>query len=235
MLEKINRDYVSNEYNVCFIIDNTGSKQKWINIIKNICNNLFIEIVKKYNKYQFSFGYVLYGDKPSISTDQNFVLDFTKDEKKFKNNLEEIKSQNGLDTAEDWVSGFKIALEELNWGNGTKLIFHIADAPAHGKTFNINKYDDNFLEEENDVHGQNLIELIKECSSRNIKVIGVNIDNVSSFKVFKEKYENFKGPKYEIIDINGSELRMGDNYINNKMFEIIEQNINANKASTFLE
>ena len=235
IVREINRDYVSNEYNVCFIIDNTGSMEHWINIIKNICINLFIEIVKKFDKYIFSFGFVLYGDKPSVETDQNFALNFTNNEEEFKTKLEEVKLQSGGDGAEDWVSGFKLALEELKWGNGTKLIFHIADAPAHGKTFNINKRDDNFLEEENDEHGQNLIELIKECSNRNIKIIGINIDNVSSFKVFKEQYENYKGPKYEIININGSELREGDNYINKKMFEIIEQNINASKASKFLK
>ena len=37
--------------------------------------------------------------------------------------MEEIHLQNGDDTAEDWVGGFKIALEELIWGNDTKLIF----------------------------------------------------------------------------------------------------------------
>ena len=137
IVSKINRDYVSNEYNVCFIIDNTGSMNIWINIIKNICSNLFTEIVKKYDQYIFSFGCVLYGDKPSVHTDQNFAINFTKNVIEFKNQLEEKKSQEGDDCAEDWVSGFKIALEDLNWGNGTKLIFHIADAPTHGKTFNI--------------------------------------------------------------------------------------------------
>ena len=49
----INRDNVSNEYNVCFIIDNTGSMESWINVIKDICSNLFGEIVAKFNKYNF--------------------------------------------------------------------------------------------------------------------------------------------------------------------------------------
>ena len=64
----INRDNVSNEYNVCFIIDNTGSMESWINVIKDICSNLFGEIVAKFNKYNFSFGCVLYENKISINT-----------------------------------------------------------------------------------------------------------------------------------------------------------------------
>ena len=231
----VNRDYVSNEYNICFIIDNTGSMSSWIKVIKDICINLFNEIKEKYDEYIFNFGSVLYADKPSASYDENFKIDFTEDEKEFKSKLEEINIQGGDDCAEDWVSGFKIALEELKWGNGTKLIFHIADAPQHGKTFNINKESDNFLNDENDEHGKNLIKLIKNCSEKNIKIIGININNVGSFKVFKEEYEKVNGPNYEIIDVNGEQLIDKKNPINKKMFDIIEKSINKNKAKKYLE
>ena len=142
---------VSQEYNVCFIIDNTKSMGSWINVIKDICNNLFKEIKQKFNKYEFYFGCVLYADHISINTDKNYKINFTQDENEFKSKLEEFEVQNGDDVAEDWVSGFQIALDELNWGNATKLIFHIADAPHHGKIFNTAKKDDNFLNVEDDI------------------------------------------------------------------------------------
>ena len=136
--------------------------------------------------------------------------------------------------AEDWVSGFRIVLEELNWGNGTKLIFHIADAPAHGKIFNTDKKSDNFLLEENDTHGKSLLKLIKRCSERNIKITGISIDNVCSFKVFQKEYQKVDGPKYEIIELDGKELTKGNDYMNKKMFDIIENSINQNKAQKFI-
>ena len=83
------------------------------------------------------------------------------------------------------MSGFKIALEELTWGNGTKLIFHFADAPQHGKIFNVDLRDDYFYFLEDDIHGKNLIQLINSCSKRNIKITGISINQVSSFNVFK--------------------------------------------------
>ena len=230
----INRKYVSNEYNICFIIDNTASMGNWINIIKEICHNLFVEITKKFSKYEFYFACALYADKPSISSDQNFKISFTKDENEFKSKLEEIELQNGGDVAEDWVSGFKIALDDLNWGNGTKLIFHIADAPQHGKHFNTDKKDDKFLSDVNDIHGQNLLQLIKRCSDRNIKITGISIDKVCSFKVFQEEYRKVNGPNYEIIEVDGKELVNGKNYMNEKMIGIIENSINQNKAESFI-
>ena len=230
----INRKYVSNEYNICFIIDNTASMGNWINIIKEICHNLFVEITKKFSKYEFYFACALYADKPSISSDQNFKISFTKDENEFKSKLEEIELQDGDDVAEDWVSGFKIALDDLNWGNGTKLIFHIADAPQHGKHFNTDKKDDKFLSDVNDIHGQNLLQLIKRCSDRNIKITGISIDKVCSFKVFQEEYRKVNGPNYEIIEVDGKELVNGKNYMNEKMIGIIENSINQNKAESFI-
>jgi hypothetical protein len=231
----INREYVSNEYNICFIIDNTGSMLSWIKVIKDICINLFKEIVKQFSEYKFYFGCVLYADTPSISSDQNFKIDFTDKENVFKEKLEAIEGQNGDDVAEDWVSGFRIALEELNWRNGTKLIFHIADAPQHGKIFNTDRRGDNFIDDENDIHGHNLIALIKKCSKRNIKITGINIDKVCSFQVFKEEYEKVNGPKYEIIEVDGKELVKGNEYINQKVINIIEKSINENKADKFIK
>ncbi len=123
-----------------------------------------------------------------------------------------------------------MALEELNWENGTKLIFHIADAPQHGKIFNTDKKNDNFIKEKDDIHGKNLIKLIKECSKRNIKIAGISINNVCSFKVFKCEYEKLKGPKYEIIEVNNN---LED--INKKIFDIVEKSVNENKAIKFLK
>ena len=230
----INRKYVTNEYNICFIIDNTGSMSHLIESIKEICHNFFVKITKKYSEYKFYFGCVLYADKPSIETDENFIINFTQNENEFKSQLNKINLQNGEDIAEDWVSGFKLALEDLNWGNGTKLIFHIADAPAHGKHFNIKKKDDLFLKDENDVHGKNLLNLIKKCSERNIKISGISVNDIGSFDVFQKEYEKVKGPKYEIIKMNGNELNKGKDYINKKMLDIIENSINQNKAENFI-
>ena len=229
------RKIVSNEYDICFILDNTGSMNSWINSLKNICVNLFEEIVNKYKEYIFSFSAVLYGDKPSYITDENYKIDFTENILKFKSELEEIHLQNGDDTAEDWVSGFKIALEELIWGNGTKLIFHFADAPAHGKIFNTERASDNFLNDEDDIHGKNLLKLINRCSMRNIKITGISINHVSSFEVFKNEYEKVKGPKYEIINIDSYELEEENNNIDKKIFEIIEKCINENKSKNYLK
>ena len=44
-----------------------------------------------------------------------------------------IKAQGGGDLPEDWAGAYKKLNEEIKWRNGTKVIFHLADAGAHGK------------------------------------------------------------------------------------------------------
>ena len=47
----------------------------------------------------------------------------------------------------------------------------------------------NFIKEKDDIHGKNLIKLIKECSKRNIKITGISINNVCSFSQSKYIYK----------------------------------------------
>ena len=46
-----------------------------------------------------------------------------------------IKAIGGGDLPEDWVGAYKKVNNDINWRNGNKVIFHIADAGAHGKRF----------------------------------------------------------------------------------------------------
>ena len=47
----------------------------------------------------------------------------------------EINAYGGGDEPEDWVGAYKLATEAIAFRNGTRLIIHIADAPAHGNIF----------------------------------------------------------------------------------------------------
>ena len=50
---------------------------------------------------------------------------------------------------EDWVGAYDKALDNIAWRYGTRLIIHIADAPAHGSEWcnenNHNEENPNFI------------------------------------------------------------------------------------------
>ena len=54
--------------------------------------------------------------------------------------------------------------EEIKWRNGTKVIFHLADAGAHGKLFT---FSDKYPDEE-----QKLINELNICCEQKVKIFG---------------------------------------------------------------
>jgi hypothetical protein len=71
-----------------------------------------------------------------------------------------LKVSGGDDSAEDVAGGLDMALQQ-KWGreSGTRLILHIADAPAHGLHFHGETVSDRFPE--GDPRGFELAELVR--------------------------------------------------------------------------
>lgn len=87
------------------------------------------------------------------------ILNFTESVEDFQVFCEKITADGGGDAAEDVFGGFSCLFEknwlflgiektfELEWNyenSGTKLIFHICDAPSHGKEYNNSDLTDNY-------------------------------------------------------------------------------------------
>ena len=95
---------------------------------------LFKELKEKYVDYNFLFG-GFYRDKIDCKGEKNEYFPLTNDMEDLKNKISTIKEDGGGDVPEDWVEGYKIALNNMNWRKGIKLIIHITDAGAHGEKF----------------------------------------------------------------------------------------------------
>ena len=116
-----------------------------------------------------------------------------------------MKSQISLESAtgvgdgpEDWVGAYDEALDNIAWRYDTRLIIHIADAPAHGSEW-CNK--DNHNEE-----NPKLYPKIEKCIDKNIKIIAFQIGDYPkpSFSKFKNEYESKGGVLYKIQLFNNS-------------------------------
>ena len=91
-----------------------------------------------------------------------------------------------------------MAINQIKWRNGIKLIIHICDADGHGRGFT--KSEDNHPDE-----SDKFLPLIEKCVKNQIKVFGLNINNgaTNSFKVFKKLYDTLDTEKkgfYKFID-----------------------------------
>ena len=193
---------LSKEVDIVYLIDATGSMGREIKAVKEYVIKILDDLKKKYTDFNFHFGAVFYRDKIDSEGDKNEYFPLTDDMEDLKKKISTIKVYGGGDIPEDWVEGYKIAINEMKWRKGIKLIIHIADAGAHGIEFSKR---DNYPEQ-----GPLLPPLIKECVEKNINIIGFKIGSnpEQSFEKIMEIYNEHKlsvknnGQFIEIYEFN---------------------------------
>ena len=192
------RKEMSKDFDIIYLIDGTGSMGAEINAAKEQVINILNELKNKYPDYSFNFGAIFYRDVIDSPSDQNDFFNLTDNMETLKNKISNMKANGGGDTPEDWVWGYKTAVENVAWREGTKLIIHIADAGAHGTEFS-----------SGDTHpeqGPLLYKYINRCVDKEIKIIGFKIGSTAqqSFQKISLIYNTHKaeiGGKNQLIEI----------------------------------
>ena len=124
---------------LCFMVDATGSMRNYINGVRDSISKI-IDLLKSANPnptrdaMKLRLSFVAYRDFKDVNHFE--VLDFTDSIENFKEFCAKLRAKGGGDTPEDVFGAFEEAFK-LSWSDdfGTKVIFHIADAPCHGKKY----------------------------------------------------------------------------------------------------
>ena len=208
---------ITNEFDIVYLIDATGSMGGYLAELKDQCKNIFNEIKSELSEFDFRFGAVFYRDPVDSPGEKNNKYSLKKDMDILKDQRSGEKPYGGGDGPEDWVGGFDLALNHINWGNGVRLIIHIADAPAHGSEWcGISNHN-----EEN----QKLYEIVQKTIDKNIQIIGFQIGYYpkESFKKFQSEYIERKGKLYKIVEFrSGLSSREISDYLKLKVIEAIK-------------
>ena len=177
------------------MIDSTGSMESWIDAAADRCLNISEELKIKFPHLEFYFGGIFYRDPVDSKEDIHEVFDLTNNMSELRDDFRNIKAIGGGDEPEDWVGAYEKSINSINWKDGTKLIIHIADAPAHTKEF--------CGEENHEKEAGKLPKMLKICADKGIKIIGFSIDENSkkSFEVCEQYYKQYKG-FYRIFNFN---------------------------------
>ena len=179
---------IKKNVDIVYLMDATGSMGKEIDAAKEKVKNILDELNKKFKdlNLSFKFGAVFYRDQIDSKEDKNECFPLTDNMDELKNFISTIRPYGGGDVPEDWVEGYNLALNKIEWRDGLKLIIHIADAGAHGEEFSKgDKYSN---------QGPLLCDKIKECVEKNINIIGFKITQTpeQSFEKMKEVYEEHR-------------------------------------------
>ena len=208
------------DVDIVYLIDATGSMGREIIAAKENVIEIFEKLTESNKDYNFRFGSVFYRDKIDEPDDENEFFQFTDNMKDLQEKIGKVKATGGGDLPEDWVEGYKIALNDMKWReNGIKLIIHIADAGAHGIRFT--KRD-----KRHDDQAKLLPPKIEDCVKRNINIIGfkINDEPKRSFDEISKIYNNFK--KNNIDYDNGQFIEIYEFIRDEKNQKVVSDNFN---------
>ena len=97
--QEISNDFVkkitTKEYDIVYMIDATGSMEKWIDAASDRCLNISDELKLKIPYLDFYFGEIFYRDPIDSETDIHEVFDLTQDMDSLRKNFSKIKADGG--------------------------------------------------------------------------------------------------------------------------------------------
>lgn len=151
------------QLSVCFVMDTTGSMSGHISAAKKQVSDI-VSRLKEKGCQIMAIAFV--GYKDWCDGDDHFeVLPFTSSITAFQTKLDSISATGGGDLPEDVLGGLAHAVK-LQWPerSGSRLIFHIGDAPPHGSSFHDlgSSQDSYFAGHPKDMAVEEIFEIMKQ-------------------------------------------------------------------------
>jgi hypothetical protein len=183
---------------IAFVLDCTGSMEPWIHEAKTKINEIIESNRELHPNAHFEVALVAYRDYGD--TVRRRVVDFSSPNQ-IVQALRSIHAEGGDDEAEDIAGALDRALA-LTWGpSDVRMLFHIADAPAHGNAYHEPRVSDRYPE--GDPDGNDPRRLLRHLADMEVEYTFVRITSSTDkmIDVFHEVYTRNEG-RFRVIDLH---------------------------------
>ncbi len=211
-------------------VDCTSSMSPYIEQVETTINKIVNELKKRFVNFSIRLAFVGYRD---FTEDEPFRIvntGFLQDLETFKLLVSEVDAFGGDDVCEDVFSGINEVLK-LEWLNESRVLFHICDAPCHGKRFHEDETDDNYSYSDHPF-GLKIENLIHVLCSLNINYYFAEIN--SSTKLMIEEFNKELSLYGNVINVVRLDEESGERseILNEKVQQSIIQAINQTRSRT---
>ena len=184
---------------LCFVMDCTASMEPWLRTARNEILNIIDYAEAKHPQADIEVAFVGYRDHGDHS---RIMIHNFSDVPDLVNYLHGVVAKGGDDAAED-VAGALRQAHTLNWSRADLcLLYHLADAPAHGLRYHDEDVSDNYPE--GDPLGLDPASLLRQFAREGFHYTFVRITHHTDKMVdlFEAAYR--KGPgRFAVIDMAG--------------------------------
>ena len=189
---------------VCFVMDCTASMGPWIRQAKTRMVEIVESVRRQHPNTNILAGFVGYRDYGD--EEQHIVIPFQSADATM-HQIQPIQPEGGDDCAEDVAHALFRALH-MDWNDAqVKIVFHIADAPAHGMDFHGIRISDRFPR--GDPHGIDPRDSVEKMSFLNMDFTFVKINESTDTMI--DQFHNCygHGGTFSVIDLYTQGKRRG--------------------------
>jgi len=186
---------------IAFLLDCTGSMEEWIQTAKSKITEIVGRVLSDHIDADIQVGLVAYRD---YDDHERFVIrDFTTPDE-IRRVLGTIHAEGGDDAAEDVAHAIQ-QCSALSWGDAdVRMVFHIADAPAHGLMFHKPSVSDRFPQ--GDPEGLDPRTVLRTMSTHAFEYTFVKITSATD-TMLDAFYNAWTGPGFfQVIDLTPQSL-----------------------------
>lgn len=136
----------------------------YIDKTKNNINEFVQEIHKLHPNISLRLAFIGYRDHCD-KEDRLAVMRFTNSVAEFVSMVSNQNAKGGGDDAEDVLGGLHV-VRGLDWQSETRIVYHIADAPAHGREFHGADISDDY--KDGDPNGLSATDVLRSLQGQNV-------------------------------------------------------------------
>ena len=214
----------SENVEICFLIDVTGSMDSVINDVKNTIHKIVDRVKKRFRDFNLRCAFVGYRDIED-GVNRITALPFTEDIDSFKSFVSGVEATGGADQCEDVFGGLEEAVG-LDWTKMTRVLFHVADAPCHGERFHCGALDSHPT---GDPRGLDITNLLRKVTELNLNYFfaQMNDHTVKMIDEFNRELAELNGNKIEVVKYGAIEG------FENTVATTISTSISRSKSTSF--
>lgn len=177
----------------------------WIQAVKDQTQDIIRTLRNEHKNSDFEVAVVGYRDYKDVERFK--IVNFTSDITSIIIKIQDIRAVGGDDDAEDVANGL-LYTSQLSWNEkaDVKMVFHIADAPAHGLRYHDPDVSDRFPQ--GDPEGVNPEVTLRTMAEQGIDYTFVKITSSTNVMLrrFAEAYEGQRG-KFMVTDLTPQSTR----------------------------
>jgi hypothetical protein len=181
---------------ICILMDCTASMEPWIAQARNRMVQMVNTVRTQHPQAVLRVSFVGYRD---YGDDQRFVIVPFLEAHETMARIQDVYAEGGDDIAEDVATGLFHALHQ-HWSDAdVKLVFHVADAPAHGLAFHAPNLSDRFPR--GDPDGLDPRDFVEKMSFLDIHYTFVKIHHCTDTMI--EQFHNcyVQGGSFSVVDL----------------------------------